>query len=141
MTTRETKVEIEAIYDKAAELRAELVKLGATQEEIAETDELLDKCREKLNCCELILAAMNEERTMTKAEFMAERYNAGSYDGIQADEGCCPCCKSKSIELIENDWQDGELGCYYECNECGIGYYIWYKLQYVEHCGFTDTEE
>lgn len=77
---------------------------------------------------------------MTKAEFMAERYKAG-YDGIIADEGCCPCCKSENIEFIENNWQDGELGCYYECKECGIGYNVWYKLQYVEHCGFTDTEE
>ena len=79
---------------------------------------------------------------MTKAEFMAERYAAGAHDGICCeDETICPCCNNGDIEC-ENVERDGdEIGYYYECSECGFGWYVWYKLTYVESCGFIDLDD
>lgn len=141
MTTKEMKTQLEAICEQLEALRAELDAIGATQDELQKVDKDIECCCDKIRCCELIIAAAGEERAKTKAEFMADRYNAGYYNGIQADEDCCPCCKSYDIENIQDERDGNEIGYYYECKKCGLGYYIWYKLQYIEHCGFIDTEE
>lgn len=78
---------------------------------------------------------------MTKAEFMAERDAAGAYNGIYCEnETCCPCC-NEAAELIENDWEDGELRCWYECSKCNLGWQVCYSLHYEESYGFIDLDD
>lgn len=59
---------------------------------------------------------------------------------IYAGDLLCPVCECQGEDV---DWEqkDGYMRVICNCLECGVGYQVWFSLNYVEHREIEDIDE